>query len=137
MTSEFARAARSLVAGAPGATETSAQIAERAFQAGERLLTHLSRLLGESGVRLLLKRAIVLASVNFPWLAAASTSENMSAALRDALALQDPESITEAFVEILVGFVGLLERLIGEPLVGRLLEEVWPTVFTHAAKDTP
>ena len=135
--SEFARAARSLVAGAPGVPETSAQVAERAGQAGELLLTHLSRLLGDSGVRLLLKRSVVLASVEFPWLAAVSTSENILAELRNAFARQDPESITEAFVVILVGFIGLLERLIGEPLVGRLLDEVWPTVFTHAAKDTP
>lgn len=56
--------------------------------------------------------------------------------LRDAMENQDPESITEAFVAVLLAFVGLLERLIGEGLVARLLDEVWPAVFTHAAKDT-
>jgi hypothetical protein len=34
-------------------------------------------------------------------------------------------------------FVGLLEKLIGEPLVNRLIDEVWPGIFAQPAKDTP
>ena len=50
---------------------------------------------------------------------------------------QDPAASIEAFVAVLSTFVGLLERLVGEGLVERLLGEVWPTVFSYPAKDTP
>ena len=57
--------------------------------------------------------------------------------LRDRLAQQDLAVIADAFVVILSVFVGLLEKLIGEPLVKRLIDEVWPDIFAQAAKDTP
>jgi len=135
VTPDFGQVASRLLADlAPDGS--SAQLAEGAARAFERLATHMSRLLGQTGVRMLLKRSTVLATAQFPWLAAASASEDASS-LRAAMVQQDPGSITEAFVAILAGFVGLLERLIGEPLVKRLLEEVWPSVFTKTEKDTP
>lgn len=94
------------------------------------------RLIGDTGVQLLFKRSIVLASQQFAWLPLAPTSESVSTALRNAMEQQDPESITDAFVAVLSTFIGLLERLIGAGLVERLLDEVWPAVFTHGAKDT-
>lgn len=135
MTPDFRQAAVGLLADlAPDGS--SAQLADGAAHAFERLAKHLARLLGETGVRMLLKRSTALATVTFPWLAAAAASEGASS-LRDAMVQQDPGSITEAFVAILAGFVGILERLIGEPLVRRLLDEVWPRVFTTTEKDTP
>ena len=135
MTPDFRQAAVELLADlAPDGS--SAQLAEGAAQACDRLAKHLSRLLGETGVRMLLKRSTVLATAAFPWLAAATASDDASG-LRDAMVQQDPGSITEAFAAILAGFVGLLERLIGEPLVRRLLDEVWPRIFTKTEKDTP
>ena len=80
--------------------------------------------------------SIVLATAQFPWLAGVSRSENASE-LRDRFAQQDPAAIADAFVVILCLFVGLLEKLIGEPLVSRLIDEVWPGIFAQPAKDTP
>lgn len=135
MTADFSQAAgRLLAALAPDGS--SEQLASGAANACERLAQHLSRLLGETGVRMLVKRSIVLASAAYPWLAAAAASEDASD-LRGAMVQQDPRSITDAFVAILAGLVGLLERLIGEPLVERLLDEVWPGIFVETEKDTP
>jgi hypothetical protein len=137
VTPNFGEAARTLLAGQPGDVETSNQVAARAVQACEQLATHLARLLGESGVQLLLRRSVGLASKEYPWLAPPQNQESVTSALRAAMEQQDSESITGAFVAVLSAFVGLLERLIGEGLVQRLVDEVWPAVFTHAAKDTP
>jgi hypothetical protein len=132
---DFRDAARVLVGEQPS-DESSAQVAERAVGAYHTLSRHLARLLGETGVRMMFKRSIVLTTAQFPWLAGVSRSENESE-LRDRFAQQDPAVIADAFVVILSVFVGLLERLIGEPLVYRLIDEVWPGVFAQPAKDTP
>ena len=134
MTPDFGQAARRLIAGEPG---DSSNVAERAAQACERFTRHLARLLGESGAHLLMRRSVVLASSQFPWLAGALTSNDLRSALRTAMEQQDPEAIADAFVAVLSAYVGLLERLIGEGLVARQLDDVWPTVFTHLAKDIP
>ena len=135
MTPDFRDAARVLL-GEQSPDETSAQIAERAAGAYQTLSKHLARLLGETGVRMLFKRSIVLATAQFPWLAGVQRSERPTE-LQERLAQQDPAAIADAFVVILSVFVGLLEKLIGEPLVKRLVGEVWPGVFAQAAKDTP
>lgn len=135
MTPDFADAAKRLLGLLP-ADATSAQVADRVIDAYAQLTKHLARLLGEAGIHVLFKRSILLASARFPWLAGVSRSENASA-LRDALVLQDPVVVSDVFVLILSGFVGLLQRLIGEPIVKRLIDEVWPGIFPQAAKDTP
>ena len=137
VSSEFRQAARGLLASPGGDGDSPKQVAERATQVCDRLARHLARLLGDIGIQTLLKRSIVLASAEFPWLPTGPTPESPSATLRLALEQQDAESITEAFVAVLSAFVGLLERLIGSGLVERLLDEVWPDVFPHPSKDTP
>jgi hypothetical protein len=129
---EFGKAARTLLSG----EESSAkELAERAALECGRFATHLTRLLGETGVQLLLKRSVALASAAFPWLALAPGADPL-AGVRNAMEQQDRDSVIEAFVGLLTAFVNLLERLIGEGLVARLLDDVWPTVFTPE-KDTP
>ena len=135
MRPDFGQAARRLIAGELG--DSSNQLAERAAHACAGFTHHLARLVGNTGAQLLFRRSIVLASPQIPWLAAALAPDDTVSALRDAMEHQDPESITEAFVAVLTAFVGLLERLIGESLVARQLDDVWPTVFTHPAKDIP
>ena len=132
------RAARALLLGRPEDGNSAMQVAERAVEACERLVKHLSRLLGETGVQLLLRRSIALASTQFPWLASTGEQpETPSSALRRAMERQDSAAISDAFAEVLSTFVGLLKRLIGDSLVDRLLNEVWPTVFVPAVKDIP
>ena len=135
MTPDFGQAARRLIAGQPD--DGSNQVAARASQECARFTNHLARLVGYTGAQLLLRRSLVLAGPQVPWLAAALSPADTVSALREAMEQQDPESITEAFVAVLSALVGLLERLIGEGLVARQLDDVWPTVFTHPAKDSP
>jgi hypothetical protein len=135
---QFARAARKLFTGQPGETMTSKDIAGRAAAACVRLSEHLSRLIGDTGFRTLLKRSIVLASATYPLLATpGEASDSECSRLRDALEQQEPEAATDAFVAVLSTLVGILKRLIGEGLVERLLHEVWPAVFPSPVEETP
>lgn len=134
MTREIEQAARTILAGTPG--DSAQQLAERAAEACEQLAKHLARLLGETGVQVMLKRSILRASAQFPWLAAGASTANATSTLRTTLEPHDPDSITDAFIALLSALIDLLERLIGEGLVERLLEEVWPGVFRYEAKDT-
>lgn len=140
-TGAFQRAARMLLASRPGESNGSVHVAERAAQALEQLASHLSRLLGDMGVTMLLERSIAVAARQYPWLRGAPTNadrpESRTSVLRRAMEQQEPGPINDAFIEVMSIFVGLLKRLIGDGLVDRLLSEVWPAVFVPAAKDTP
>jgi hypothetical protein len=141
VTPELTESVRKLLAGPPGEESSSKQVASRAIQACAQLSQHLSKLLGEKGVQTLFDRSVVLASKQFAWLAIAKANPGGSAGstfalLGTLLEQQDLETATEAFVAILSTFLGLLGRFIGERLVERLLDEVWPSVFPHAVKET-
>ena len=108
-------------------------IALRAETAIEQLMRQLARLVGEVGIRTLFKRSVTLASAQYPWLAATADEApgdvSPERALRIALQSAPPETARRAFAALLTTFVGLLARLIGEPLVRRMLKEVWPEVL--------
>jgi len=78
--------------------------------------------------------------VEFPWLAItadeAPGAVSPAVALRIALQSESPELARRAFAVLLATFVGLLARLIGEPLVQSMLQEVWPEVF-RSEKESP
>jgi hypothetical protein len=116
-------------------------VVERVMRAYGELARHLSRLLGDMGVQMLMDRSVLLASAQIPWLRQMPTGPNRpmrgAAALRVVMEQQESEAIIDAFVAILTTLVGLLNRLIGDELVNRLLHEVWPTIFEHESKDTP
>jgi hypothetical protein len=136
--SDVEQAANRLLAARPGDGNSSKQVAERAADACERLAKHLSRLLGETGVRMLFERSVVMAGARFPWLrVAGDPHEHPCSTLRRAMEQQESDAVTGAFVEIMSTFVGVLKRLIGDGLVDRLLHELWPAVFAPSAKDTP
>lgn len=141
VTVELAEAVRKLLAGPPGEDSSSKLVASRAIQACEQFSQHLAKLLGEKGVQTLFDRSVVLASKQFAWLATARANPGGAegstfALLGTLLEQQDLETSTEAFVAILSTFLGLLGRFIGDGLVERLLDEVWPSVFPHAVKET-
>jgi hypothetical protein len=135
VTPDLAAAARELVAG-----DSPTRVAAGAVHACEQLTRHLARIVGEIGIRTLLARSAALASARFPWLvntiSATAPADAPWASLRTAMELQDPHTAREAFVDLLSTFGELLGRLIGEALVARLLQEVWPEVFPHAVKET-
>jgi hypothetical protein len=138
---KLAQAARELLSAGESAHEPAA-LAERATRALDELAAHLSRIVGRDGVLAVLDRSIVLASAELPWLAEAKraathrSSESVYAALSSAMGAQPPEVVIESFVAVLSKFIGLLGNLIGESLVWRLVEEVWPTIFPFDVKET-
>jgi hypothetical protein len=115
------------------------QVGESVARACEQLSRHLGQLVGETGVRALFVRSVAISSATYPWLAntipRTASAESTWASLRTTLENQDPQTSREAFVALLSTFVGLLERLIGEGLVTRLLNEIWPEVFPRAVKE--
>jgi len=140
MKPELADAVGKLLAAEPGESSSN-ELAERATRACEQLARHFSRLVGNNGIRTLFDRCLIKAGAQFPWLAQAKSvpggaSDDAWSALRTALEHQDPDTAREAFVHLLVTFIGLLERLIGEGLVERLLHEVWPAVFLTQERET-
>ena len=125
-------AAVTLLLRAPDEDGTSHQLATRAAELTEQLMRHLARIVGEIGIIALLKRSIVLSSAAFPWLVAEPRVAGSPPipALREALASRPPALAREAYLVVLSTFVALLGRLIGERLVRRMLQEVWPEAFT-------
>lgn len=135
---ELARRARRLLTAAPGEGDSSRELVIRVERVCGQLTAHLSRIIGESGVTLLMRRSVALASDTFPFLLATpSVSQSACPDLRVALEPQPPAVATDAFIAVLTIFIGLLKRLIGDGLVERLLDEVWPTIFPLAVKETP
>ena len=136
MTPDLAPVLRKLVVG-----DSPSRVAAEAVQACEQLSRHLARVVGEIGTRTLLARSAALTSAGFPWLASAlprtASADSPWVALRAAMELQEPHTAVEAFVDLLLTFIELLGRLIGDALVARLLQEVWPELFPPAVKGTP
>ncbi|MBC8073480.1 MAG: hypothetical protein IAG13_34485 [Deltaproteobacteria bacterium] len=106
-------------------------VATAAVQAFDKLTHHFSRLVGASGMRMLLARAVASVRPTYPWLPRELTTPADApwADLRTALAEQAPEVAAQAFAALWSDVVGLLGRFIGDRLVGRLLRELWPQIF--------
>ena len=120
------------------AADSATHVTADAVQACEQLSKHLARIIGEIGVRTLLARSAALTSARFPWLASAiprtASAGSPWAALKAAMESQDPQTASDAFVDLLATFIELLGRLIGDALVARLLHELWPELFPSPAK---
>lgn len=135
MTAGLLASVRKLVA-----TDPASPAAVDGVQACEQLSQHLARIIGETGVRTLLVRSIVLTSARFPWLASASASaasaDSPWAVLRMTMSHQDPDAASEALVGLLSTFIDLLGRLIGDALLAHLLHVLWPELFPPTTKGT-
>jgi len=87
------------------------------------------RLMGNGGVRALLSRALVLATLETAWLCNASVnSDGDLEGLQDIGAEMDPESFLEGRVILLAQLLGLLVTFIGPTLTSGLLHEIWPHI---------
>jgi hypothetical protein len=128
----LAQAARRLLAHEAGEGSTSAQVAASAAQACQKLSHHLSRIVGDDGIRALLTRSLTLTKAEFPWLASAVSAPpggSPWAQLHTCLEKQAPDVAIDASVSLVATFIGLLGKFIGEGLTLRLLHEVWPEIF--------
>jgi hypothetical protein len=102
----------------------------------QALAAHLEPLLGEAGVHAIYGRSVHLATPEVPWIAAAATVQAGTGAvdaLRGCLEHQAPSAATAGARILLVSFVELLARLIGEGLTTRLMAQAWPLAFADDA----
>lgn len=103
-----------------------------AFRAIDKLRPHLSMLMGRSGFQALLARALVLASVEVPWLTAVRVVtdgelEGLTAAQVDAA------DFSEGEVVLLAQLLRLLVAFIGPALALRLIDQLWPQLSFNDA----
>ena len=99
------------------------------FRICEKLRPTLSMLMGKSGFRALLSRALVMAGAEVQWLAAVHVKADGSLeGLEELHAQLDPKEFAEGGVVLLAQLLGLLAAFVGENLTLRLVLEVWPKV---------
>jgi hypothetical protein len=99
------------------------------FSACEKLRPHLATLMGNSGFRALLSRALALANADVLWLRAVHVKADGSLEGLEGLYTQvDPDEFREGRVVLLAQLLGLLVAFIGENLTLRLVREVWPKI---------
>lgn len=93
----------------------------------EKLRPHLSTLMGKSGFRALLSRALALAVSEAPWLADVQVNAEgfLELQVSDDLKL-DAQQIFAGHVALVAHLLGLLVSFIGEILTIRLVCETWP-----------
>lgn len=96
-----------------------------AFRAVDRLRPHLSELMGRSGFRALLARALVRATAEIGWLSGVVVvADGELQGLPIASAGADDFSAGEA--ALLAHLLGLLDVFIGPALTVRLVTQIWP-----------
>ncbi len=139
MRADASSLARAIVRAEIGPSEpaTSAAVAVGAHEIWAKLGRHFSRLLGEHGTQVLLDRGVVLAARTYPWLSAARSTAEADAAdtLRASLEHRDASEAANALVQVVGELISLLQRCIGNLLVGRLLAELWDTTDHSGIKE--
>lgn len=100
-----------------------------AFPVCAKLRPHLATLLGNTGFRALLSRALALANEEVAWLRAVHVKADGSLEGPENLHAQvGPKEILEGRVVMVAQLLGLLVAFIGENLTLRLVQEIWPKV---------
>jgi hypothetical protein len=104
-----------------------------AFQACERLRPHLSTLMGRSGFRALLSRALAVTSAEAPGLQAVTVKEDGSLEGWDRSEPQaDATEFDESSVLLIAQLLSLLVAFIGDNLMLHLVRDVWPALSRAA-----
>lgn len=112
--------------GGPGAS--AHEVAIGLTIACEKLTLRFSRLVGQHGAQALLRRSVAVTARSVPWLAGVTAGSEPAwwDALRAALAAQPRDVALDGATQLIGSFVGILGNMIGEALVLRILDEVWP-----------
>lgn len=119
--------AERLLAHERGAHTPSKSRAHAAVQACEKLRLHLASLMGNTGSRTLLSRALSLASVATPLLRTVKVKPDGSLEGLDGHETQaDPGTNVDGGVHLVAQLLGLLVTFIGESLTLRIVDEIWP-----------
>ena len=100
------------------------------FPVSEKLRPPLATLMGVSGFRALLLRALVLAQEEVRWLRAVHVkSDGSLEGLEELRAQIAADEFSEGKVVLLARLLGLLVDFIGEKLMLQMVREVWPGLF--------
>lgn len=101
--------------------------AQAAFRVCEKLRRSLSVLTGVVGFRSVLARALVLARAEAPWLGELALAADGSLVLPPGLESRVGQEEAARGGEVLIrSLLGLLVTFIGETLMLRLVQDVWP-----------
>src|ERR1022692_908228 len=103
-----------------------------AFPVCEKLRPHLATLMGNTGFRALLSRALTRAEADVPSLRAMQVKADGSLAALDQLEVQAaPEELAKGSVVLVAQLLGLLVAFIGETLMLRIVCDVWPKLSVN------
>jgi hypothetical protein len=103
-----------------------------AFAAVEKLRQKLATLLGNTGFRALLSRALARAEEDVPSLRALRVEpDGTLGGVAEFKARVDPRELAEGRVALVAHLLRLLVAFIGEDLTLRLTREVWPTLHLN------
>ena len=119
--------AERLIAHETRANKSSGTRIPAAFPVGEKLRPKLATLIGDTGFRALLSRALARARAEVPSLRAVQVEGDGSlGGLTEFDAQADPAEAAEGRVVLLAQLLGMLVAFIGEDLTLRLVRDVWP-----------
>ena len=97
------------------------------FPVCEKLRPHLATLMGSTGYRALLSRALARAEAEVPSLRAVQVDADGSITGFDKLeARAAPDELAKAPVVLVAQLLGLLAAFIGESLMLQIVRDVWP-----------
>lgn len=134
VTRQTARVAERLLAYETQSNLTQAVRSPATFLVCEKLRPHLASLMGRTGFRSLLSRALVLTGTEASCPGTVQVQTDGTLAGWDKLEEQIPrKDFAEASVALIAQLLGLLVAFIGEELTFRLLREIWPDISLNAA----
>jgi hypothetical protein len=121
--------AERLIAHATRGDKSSATKNPAAFPVCEKLRPHLADLMGNTGVRALLARALAQAAGEVPSLRALQVKADGSLEHSGELEVQaDREELAEGSVVLVAQLLGLLVAFIGQSLVLQIVSDAWPNL---------
>ena len=124
--------AERLIAYETRGNESSGTKNPAAFPVCDKLRPHLATLMGNTGVRTLLSRALAQAEREVPSLRALRVKADGSLeGLTELEAQVDPRKIAEDSIVLVAQLLELLAVFIGDHLALRMVSEVWPKLSVN------
>lgn len=119
--------ARKVLASEEASRKPANTNASPASRVCEKLRSHLSVLVGVSGYRALVSRALALAGTEAPWLRALHIRPDGSLeGLAELEAKLGAETIEQGEIALAARIIGLLATFIGPVLTLQILRDIWP-----------
>ena len=141
LTPRLRRAAERLLAlelgAAPATAETLAAASGRLL---DKLCQQLAQVIGPAGAHSILRRAMKLRKVEFPFLderiVPSDSRGSLAEPFRACLQQQEPAVIQDVSVTLVATFAGSLATLVGDKLTWSLLQRIWPDALS-TSEQTP